>query len=408
MTTKRRDFMVLCVAMAAGLAVRVLLAPIRGQVPDLAAFAKWGAFAADHPVATIWRDGSCDYMPTYPMVLGVLTRLYRLIVDAHATELPVWALKIPPILGDVATTLLLFFSVRGLAGHRVGTAIAALHFLNPAVILESAVWGQVDVLPSFCIVGALLLVHFAARQPVIAHAAAWALLAFAVMFKLQAIVFAPILVLLLVPALRSGHAKRTLAGCGIAVAFVAILNLARIALAGELGAFWRGAVSSALGRYPRLSMHAWNAWWFVPPETRHAVLDTDPFVAGISYRAVGLALFAAALAFALVILWRRGRGRDPAALFLAAAFVAVAFFMLPTQMHDRYLYPALPLLAAAAMFAPSQAIPLYALFTITLTADLTLEGLPLIRPWLIAAMNVAGLVALGCALVRCERSPAQT
>ena len=56
-------------------------------------------------------------------------------------------------------------------------------------------------------------------------------------------------------------------------------------------------------------------------------------------------LFFAAVVFAL---WFRSRMRQDEGLWLTAAFLAFAFFMLPTEMHERYLFPwfllALPLL----------------------------------------------------------------
>jgi hypothetical protein len=37
--------------------------------------------------------------------------------------------------------------------------------------------------------------------------------------------------------------------------------------------------------------------------------------------------------------------RDYKGIFFAAAFASLAFFMLPTEMHERYMYPVLPILA---------------------------------------------------------------
>ncbi|MEO8638682.1 MAG: phospholipid carrier-dependent glycosyltransferase, partial [Chloroflexota bacterium] len=67
-------------------------------------------------------------------------------------------------------------------------------------------------------------------------------------------------------------------------------------------------------------------------------LGTTP----ISWQLVGALLFGIA---ALVALWTVARRDDPAGLLVGALVLAVAFFALPTRVHERYLFPALALAA---------------------------------------------------------------
>ena len=73
----------------------------------------------------------------------------------------------------------------------------------------------------------------------------------------------------------------------------------------------------------------------MPPDSRQA---TRPLVPA------GMALFAAV---ALVALWQVARRDDMRGVLLASALLAIAFFVLPTRVHERYLFPALAFVCAA-------------------------------------------------------------
>lgn len=76
----------------------------------------------------------------------------------------------------------------------------------------------------------------------------------------------------------------------------------------------------------------------------HVVDDTAVAVAlggiALTWQWVGNVLFAAAVLTALAVLLRRV---DGVAVVFVALVIAVAFFALPTRVHERYLYPSLAL-----------------------------------------------------------------
>ncbi len=84
----------------------------------------------------------------------------------------------------------------------------------------------------------------------------------------------------------------------------------------------------------------------------------------LTYKHLGILAFAAYTLFLMACLWRRPSRR---LLVLAAAMSVFAFFLLPTQMHERYSAPAAALLALIAPLSPR----LFALFVgISVTAAL--------------------------------------
>ena len=68
----------------------------------------------------------------------------------------------------------------------------------------------------------------------------------------------------------------------------------------------------------------------------------------VSWQLLGTLLFAAA---ALVAIWQVWRHDEPEGILLGALLVAVAFFVVPTRVHERYLFPAIALAAPLVLRA---------------------------------------------------------
>jgi hypothetical protein len=75
------------------------------------------------------------------------------------------------------------------------------------------------------------------------------------------------------------------------------------------------------------------------------VLDSTKF-AGISYYAIGLSLYLATALCAVVSLWKSEQTLENLMLF--AGWIYLAFFLFPTEIHGRFLYYGVVLLALPA------------------------------------------------------------
>jgi hypothetical protein len=150
---------------------------------------------------------------------------------------------------------------------------------------------------------------------------------------------------------------RRLGGRALGIAVTAgVLTIGALAapyLAGGAGPRMARAYTEAVGYYPFRTAEAYNGWYLldrfdIAVRGRPAVearRDDRPALGPLSYRDVGLGLFAAALLYILAALWR-----DPTdyGLVLATSVGYFAFFMLPTQVHQRYLVPAAAILTLGA------------------------------------------------------------
>jgi hypothetical protein len=248
--------------------------------------------------------------------------------------------------------------------------VAAIAFLfNPAVILVSSIWGQNDSVAALALVAAVYcLVTTRTEAGMVA-----AVLAMPVKFQYG---FAVPIVLIV--GLRRNVARRSegrdpnsgidwgpvarsiVAGVATAVIVCWPFGLALFDPANPAHSLFARFIA-AFGAFPGITQNAFNVWMnpFFPVvivgasglTEGHVVDDTAVAlaVAGISmtWQGIGNLLFAGAVLTALSVLFRR---TDGVAILFVALVIAVAFFALPTRVHERYLYPALalgvPLLAA--------------------------------------------------------------
>ena len=129
--------------------------------------------------------------------------------------------------------------------------------------------------------------------------------------------------------------------------------------------------------YGRLSVSAWNTWWFVDRaaaiEPRDAVIAALPF---ISYRLLGLVLSASA---AVIAAGYTSVHRDLRGLLIAGAYLAFAFYMLPMSIHERYLFPVLALLLPVAV-ADRRWMWIYGPVSLTLFANMFVIAPP-VHAW---------------------------
>jgi hypothetical protein len=309
---------------------------------------------------------ACDYPPAVPYLLTVAERVRRMAGAAEVGAASVLLVKAPNLLAAAAHGPLCAWGLRRILGRAPARRAGLLLALSPALFVNAALWGQFDALLSlFVLAAALALLH---DRPGWAGAALGAGLA----TKLLAVVAVP---LALVWAWRRAGARGVVAGTLAAAAVMGALWLP-YAVAGA-GAPVAAAYGAAVDYYPFRTVEAYNGWYLLDRfdifirgiASRDARLDTRAAFGPVTFRHLGLAALAAYTAALGVLLWRRP---SPVTLCWALAVQFFAFFMLPTQMHQRYLLPAATL---AALVAPlsSRGAALFFLLAATATLNQALD-----------------------------------
>ncbi len=210
--------------------------------------------------------------------------------------------------------------------------------LNIAFLYNSIIWGQIDTIyTTFTLLAFIFAFH---------HRQLPAMLCFllALNTKLQAIVFAPILFIVLAPGL-SKDKKRGARDIVITLS-VQLLILLPFWWGGTLGKLGE-VLFGAMDFYPFLSLNAFNIWHLLFGHEARKMSDAVLF-SGLSYKQWGLIGFAIVYAISCAPLCiKTFFSSTPSShtkgyqklVMLTLSLCALAFFFFNTQMHERYSHP---------------------------------------------------------------------
>ncbi|MEO8207490.1 MAG: phospholipid carrier-dependent glycosyltransferase [Chloroflexota bacterium] len=375
----RDDMRSILILLALGLIFRVIIAyllPGSGFANDISAFQYWASnLASDGPGGFYARDFFHDYTPGYLYVLWAVGLVGQ--VAGGVGDL----IKIPPILADLALAYLAWSMTLELGASRRAARLAAVIIVvNPITWFDSVVWGQVD---SFGLVFMLLGLRELWRDRPERSAV------FTVMgalVKPQLGILIPIVAAVTIrralwPAggfgdeeapgpldSTMGWERRTRGPIRI-VTTGAVGLITALALAWPFGLSFYGLVEQIFktaGGYPYLSVNAWNPWALVTFDGS-GVASNSAWVCDMLTPAcgrafsfgpipavvVGTVLTLGFFAIATLLVARRP---DRRTMLVGLVVLALAFFVLPTRVHERYLFPLVALGAMLAAVSPRWAI----------------------------------------------------
>jgi 4-amino-4-deoxy-L-arabinose transferase-like glycosyltransferase len=375
-----------------GLVARLILAyglppffgspiPGSGFRTDLDLFRYWADNLAQHgPFGFYDRGFFADYTPGYLYALwlvGVVGSFIGGVGDL---------IKLPAIFTDVALAYVVYSMVLELGASERRARLAALVvILNPITWFDSVVWGQVD---SFGTVFLLLALRElwrgrTERSAVLAVVAA--------LIKPQLAILVPIVGLVTIrralwPAggwgrdelpQASGTAweQRTtgwirivttaVSGLVTTLAMCIPFGLWPIQLTADGTSLIKLMLSTA-STYSYVSVNAYNAWAMFPVADANGVVNSmasnsawiydspakdATFWAQVGPFPAGLVGAIALLTLAAVITILVARRPDRLTILVGTAALALAFFAVPTRVHERYLFPLFGLAAILIAFS---------------------------------------------------------
>ena len=141
--------------------LRVVLSPLDSQSTslsqpgDMYVHKLWSYTAVNSGVESVydlqpsWKW--CVYPPVIPVILSAVGWLYKTVFSASLTITPFdsWLqsvtltvlIKMPVIIADIITSLLIFFVVRKRLNFKTAFLATAFYAFNPAILYNSAIWG---------------------------------------------------------------------------------------------------------------------------------------------------------------------------------------------------------------------------------------------------------------------------
>jgi len=311
-------WLVLLGLLAAGLWIRLAALDTTGHYGDTLVNGRWADNMARYGPWDFYRhDGAL-----YPALLYAFWPI-GVLLDGVAQARAVKGLSIP---FDLAIGVVAYLAARRMAGPVRGLVAPGLYLLNPAVLLAGPVWGQVDAAGTLAYL--LTLLALAGRRFALAGAAA----VLALLVKPQfGLVLLPVAVVAILRLRATGSvAPIVRSALGGAAAYVVV------ALPLRMDPFsYVGRIIGAGSFKEMSSANAANIWGLF-----HGYKKPD---GDLVY--LGAFLLLLGLTAALLPLLRR---RDLPMILAVGAFVIFAFYFLPTRVHERYLFPAMAVLAPLA------------------------------------------------------------
>ena len=331
--------------------LRFYLSFFDGYEIDINCFRAWSHSATTFGLSSFYESVWCDYPPFYIYILYIVGNLYNgLFLESFDIYSPFFVvlLKMPANIADIIIGILIFTVINKKSGYKPAFITMAVYVLNPAAIFDSAIWGQVDSVYTLLILLSIVFLDY--EKPELSCA----FFAISVLTKPQSLILGPVIALYI---LKKYNIRRS---------FVSASTALLVFIAFSAPFFYKGSFdrllelyTGAAASYAYTSLNACNIWAFAG----FWVSDAEVFLL-ISYRTWSLIFMGIYVA---LILYNVYRGN--LSLNLAAFCMFLGFFMLPTRIHERYLFPIFAFLALE-MVKDSKLRIVYGAFSATFFANL--------------------------------------
>jgi dolichyl-phosphate-mannose-protein mannosyltransferase len=307
-----------------GFIIRIIFAvSIEGFASDVSLFRFWSQKAADDLFHIYQGDFFLDYPPFYMYILFLIGKTGEFLGLIGAEPLYLLLLKLPSIIADLITGYLLYRLARNKLPGYWPIIIAVIYVFNPAVFINSAVWGQVDsFLVMFLALGFILL---NSSRPELSGLP----LAAAILIKPQGLIFLPVVFYELIMRKDWKVFIKTFA-IGLLSCIIIILPFA---LNHEPSWIFKLYLGTAEG-YQYASLNAFNFFSLLGANLRS---DSETFFI-FSYKVWGYFFIIAMLIYTAVLHWK---GRGTHLNYMSALVLSMGVFILSIRMHERYMFPVL-------------------------------------------------------------------
>ena len=338
----RRSF--LWLVFGSALLLRLILAyTTHGFSNDIACFAAWAdRIFTVGPGNFYSAETFTDYPPGFMYVLYVIGALRSLLRIPYYSDFHILLLKLPAILCDMACGFLLYReAVKRLhLSEWQGVCAASVYLFQPAVILNSSCWGQVDSVHTLIVVLMCLFLMDGNMLP------AYAVYGLGVLLKPQTLIFTPVLLVGILDHvfLKDFSLRKffyNLCG-GLAVICGMLLLCVPFGLDAAISQY-----TSTLGSYEYAAVNAYNFWGLLGFNW----ISQDTVFLFLPCKTWGTIAILLIVLFTFVIALRCRK--EPSRYFCLGAFIILTMFLFSVRMHERYMYPGLALLLFCCLYKPS-------------------------------------------------------
>lgn len=349
---KKIGFSFLVTIMVVTFIVRIIGAiAYKGYEVDINCFLAWADMIFENGVGKFYTlDAFTDYPPGYMYILYVIGGIRSLFGIIQTSTLSIILTKLPAILADMGTGYLVY-KIASKRMKETGAAIlAGIFLLTPAIVLDSAVWAQVDSVFTLFVV---LMCYLVTEKKLIP---AYFVFAIGILIKPQSLIFTPVLIYGIIDqVIIEGHKtlskeeflKKFFINLGLGIVAILMIGVLMMPF-GFHDALKQ--YTETMGSYPYASVNAYNFWTMIGKNWA----DQNITSMGISYKMWGTIFIIATVIFATVINFKSKDTKSK--YYFTGAFIVTAVFTMSVRMHERYVYPAIILLLLAYAVRPLKKI----------------------------------------------------
>ncbi len=314
----------LIIILTISIVIKIFLAVmIEGFYFDIKCFMEWSNLASKS-ISNFYTSGIfCDYPPFYILVLFLIGKLADILNIIQNSGAHILLIKLPSIISDTVVAYILYKISMKYFNNRFSLFIFAIYIFNPAVLLNSTLWGQVDSFFTMLIIIALLFIKSEK------FGCSSAFFAAAILMKPQGIIFLPILFFELLKRKNIYIIIQSFIYAMITSIFIIM------PFSFNKSPLWIiGLYKNTLGQYSYASMNAFNFFALFGGNFKE-----DSFkLLFFSYRTWGF-IFIIFITLFTGFLYLKSKNTH--ITIVTAIVLITGVFVLASRMHERYLYPAI-------------------------------------------------------------------
>ncbi|MDO4166652.1 MAG: glycosyltransferase family 39 protein [Eubacteriales bacterium] len=338
------EFWIMAVLLVAFIARIIAGVSYFGNDTDMNCFIAWGDMIFQDGISNFYTsDAFTDYPPGYMYILYVIGAIRHAFGIVWNSNTSVLLTKLPAILADIGTGYLIYRVGKKYFKNNGAAILAAFYLFCPAVIMDSAVWGQTDSVFTLLIA---IMCYLITEKKLIPS---YFVFAVAILIKPQSLIFTPVLIFGIIDQvfLEDFHWKKFWTNLGLGIVAILLIGLLMLPF-GFQEAF--AQYSDTLGSYEYASVNAYNIW------TLFGLNWSSQFgtFMGLTYKTWGTVFIVLTVLVAAVIHYRAKN--NPSRYYFTGAFIVSSVFLLSVRMHERYIFPALVLLLLAYAMRPKKLI----------------------------------------------------
>ncbi len=311
---------------------------------DVETFKAWANLLASEGLGQFYYlDVFTDYPPLYMYVLYIIGKIYSVFSIEATSTLSTVIIKLPAVIFDVITTVLIYKFASKKIDSNKALVIALFFALNPAIFIDSAIWGQVDSIYTLFIALAIYLNIEADKIEFnkINHyyVVSYLLFTIGVLLKPQTFIFTPLFLFAFINYILGEDSKEKKIYTSVVSVISSILLFGIVCLPFIKGFDFGVIISqyiSTVGQYDYQTLNAFNFYGLMG---KNFVDVSEALIFNISASSIGTTsiLFFSIVTFCFLYENRKNKYN----MFLAGAFLNFSTFMFSVKMHERYLYPTL-------------------------------------------------------------------